>query len=91
MSRTASRFKRNQPQLLLGDAVLLFGEGLLATGFLLHQRGDAATEMMHGVEQLVPEFAGAEAGDDGEIETDVEDGADGGGADDRLCSSAAAR
>ena len=46
-----------------------------AAGFLLHQLDDAAAEIVHELEQLVPEGAVAEAWDDGEIEADVEDGA----------------
>src|SRR5580700_5521917 len=58
----------------VGRAVLLPRECLAAAGFLPHQRGNAAAEILHDVEQFVPEFALAQAGDDGEIEADIEDG-----------------
>ena len=73
--RISSRFRCNQSQVLSELLVLLLNEGLLAAGLLSHQGGDAAAEVVHDLEQLVPEGAGAEAGDDGEIEADIDDGA----------------
>src|SRR5262249_29991920 len=55
--------------------VLLPVERLLATPSLLHHAGDAAAIAAREIEQLVPECAGAEAGHDGEIETNIDDGA----------------
>ncbi len=52
-------------------------QGLLATEPLAHQVGDAAAVALHDVEQLVPEGAGAEAGHDGQVEADIDDGAAG--------------
>src|SRR6185437_4211739 len=40
--------------------VLLLNEGLLAAGLLSHHGGDVAAEVVHDLEQLVPEDAGAE-------------------------------
>ena len=56
-------------------AVLLAVQGLLAAEPLAHQVGDAAAVALHDVEQLVPEGAGAEAGHDGQVEADIDDGA----------------
>ncbi len=55
--------------------VLLLTEGVLTTAPFAHQGGDAAAVALHGVEQLVPEWAGAEAGHHGEIQADIDDGA----------------
>jgi hypothetical protein len=55
--------------------VLLPNEGLLAVGLFLHHSPDVAAEVMHELEQPVPEAGGAEAGDDGEVAADVGDGA----------------
>ena len=55
--------------------VLLVAEGLLAATSLLHEASDAAAVAAGQVEQLVPKCAGAKAGDDGEIEADIDDGA----------------
>jgi hypothetical protein len=41
----------------------------------LYHGGDAAAEVMRVLEQLVPKGAGAEAGDDGEIDADLYEGA----------------
>src|SRR5579863_201961 len=59
----------------VGIAVLLLVECLSAAGFFLHQHADVAAETGDELEQLVPEGAVAKAGDDGEIEADVDDGA----------------
>ncbi len=55
--------------------VLLLDERLFAAGLLSHHGFNAAAEVMHDLEYPVPEFGGAEAGDDGEIAADVGDGA----------------
>src|SRR5690242_19618550 len=57
------------------SAVLLLRISLLAIGFAPHQLLYAAAEPGHDLEQLVPEFAVAEAWNVGEIEADIEDGA----------------
>jgi hypothetical protein len=63
----------SQSQLAVGLAVLLLRECFTAAGFLAHQRGNAAAEPGHDVEEFVPEKAVAEARDDGEIEADFLD------------------
>ncbi len=55
--------------------VLLAGKSLLAATSFPYEAGDAAAVAAGQVEQLVPECAGAKAGDDGEIEADIDDGA----------------
>ena len=55
--------------------VLLLNECLHAAGLLAHQGFDAAAEVMDDLEQVVPEGGGAEAGDDGEIVADLDEGA----------------
>src|SRR5450755_3223438 len=57
--------------------VLLLNERLLAAGLLSHHGDDdaVAAEVVHDLEQSVPEGAGAEAGHDGEICADLADGA----------------
>ena len=56
-------------------AVLLLNEGLLAAGLLPHQVADVAAEVMDDLEHVAPEGGGAEAGDDGEIAADLDEGA----------------
>ena len=73
--RISSRFRCNQSQVLSELFVLLLNERLFAAGLLSHQGFDAAAEVMHDLEHVVPEGGGAEAGDDGEIAADLVDGA----------------
>jgi hypothetical protein len=58
-------------------AVLLKNERLFAVGLLSHHGDDDAVtaEVVHELEQPVPEGGGAEAWDDGEIAADFADGA----------------
>ena len=56
-------------------SVLLPNVGMLAAGLLSHHGDNIAAEVMHELEQPVPEGAGAEARYDGEIATDLGDGA----------------
>jgi hypothetical protein len=46
-----------------------------AAGFLAHRPVDAATEVIHDVEQLAPKGAVALSGDGGEVETGIDDSA----------------
>jgi hypothetical protein len=54
--------------------VLLLNEHLLAAGLLPHQGADTAAEALPDVELAVPERAGAEAGHDGEIQANIDEG-----------------
>src|SRR5215813_11704322 len=58
-----------------GIPVLLVGKCLTAAAFLRHVPADVAAEIGDELEQFVPELGVAEAGDDGEVEADLEHGA----------------
>ena len=58
-----------------GASVLLSIERLLATVSFAQHGAWAAAVVMHGIEQLVPEGAGAEAGHDSQVEADIGNGA----------------
>ena len=73
--RTSSGFSCHQFQVLSIFFVLLLDERLLAVRLLSHEGPDVAAEVVHELEQCVPEGWGAEAGDDGEIPADLGDGA----------------
>ena len=73
--RAICRRRFNQSQFCVGASVLFSVEHLFATVPFAHQAGNAAAVPLHGVEQLVPEGAGAEAGHDGQIEANIDEGA----------------
>ena len=73
--RSASRPISCQSQLLPGLPVLLLTERLLPAQFLLHQGADTAAMQADAVEQLVPEWTGAEAGHHRQVEADIDQGA----------------